>query len=524
MKNKILGILIIAVVSLTSCSFILNEESETENSRAVLTFRATTNVLPSDTHSVRSVLPANLIEVSNLKNWKLNATFTDDGTESTLGTWETYSDFISSAISVKVGEWNFSLTAEGETATYEGTLSKKIIVGENFLNFILASKDGNGSININLYYSTNPNIKAVKAALFNINDGSSVENFGFENLSITDSNDEENYSGLKNVNYQKTSVPTGIYIVTFNFYSDTNCRTLLNTWTETVTVKGDDISSLSQIINLNESYAIYFIVNSGKWINWNNTNWANSSFKDKVGTYNIGASYTPYETVIFPTSENITRGGYDFEGWYTDSAFAEESKITGWLPETKQESFSVYAKWKLHDYSISYNLNGGTWSDGCVGVSSYTMEDGIISLPASSDFSKDGYFFKGWHLASDFSDENITQIDSTSMEDVQLYAEWYLDNYSISYDLMWNSLAENVTNPNELWAFSYGSQSYDLKDATFTDEKYTFAGWYLNYENGTYSELVTKLDENTALGSDSITLYAKWTITTRNCQMLWIEV
>ena len=79
---------------------------------------------------------------------------------------------------------------------------------------------------------------------------------------------------------------------------------------------------------------------------------------------------------------------------------------------------------------------------------------------------------------------------------------------------MWNSLAENVTNPNELWAFSYGSQSYDLKDATFTDEKYTFAGWYLNYENGTYSELVTKLDENTALGSDSITLYAKWTITT----------
>ena len=50
------------------------------------------------------------------------------------------------------------------------------------------------------------------------------------------------------------------------------------------------------------------------------------------------------------------RTGYAFAGWYTDAKF--KNRITS-IPGGSTGNKTVYAKWTLLTYKISYQLNGG---------------------------------------------------------------------------------------------------------------------------------------------------------------------
>ena len=58
---------------------------------------------------------------------------------------------------------------------------------------------------------------------------------------------------------------------------------------------------------------------------------------------------------------NPTKAGYSFKGWYSDSKF--KTKVT----EIKKGSTgkkTLYAKWSIKTYNISYQLNGGKNASG----------------------------------------------------------------------------------------------------------------------------------------------------------------
>lgn len=79
----------------------------------------------------------------------------------------------------------------------------------------------------------------------------------------------------------------------------------------------------------------------------------------------------------------VSRTGYSFSGWYTDSALTAKASF----PFIVTGNTSLYAKW-LTLYSITYNLNGGTASN----PTSYTANDTItLNTP-----TKSGYIFSGW--------------------------------------------------------------------------------------------------------------------------------
>lgn len=111
--------------------------------------------------------------------------------------------------------------------------------------------------------------------------------------------------------------------------------------------------------------------------------------------------------------EAPTQTGYTFAGWYSDANFN-----TPWNFDTNTVSgnMTLYAKWNINQYTVTFNTNGG--SD----VDSLSVDYGdTVTKPA--DPTRDGYTFAGW-----YSDESLAtawnfETDTVS-KDTTLYAKW----------------------------------------------------------------------------------------------------
>ena len=90
-----------------------------------------------------------------------------------------------------------------------------------------------------------------------------------------------------------------------------------------------------------------------------------------------------------------------------------------------------------NENTISYNLDGGSFS-GTVSIpSSFSALSQTFDLPSAVDIDKYGYIFEGWYTNPDFEESSkITQINKGTTEDIKVYAKWRERNfYEISFDL-----------------------------------------------------------------------------------------
>ena len=121
------------------------------------------------------------------------------------------------------------------------------------------------------------------------------------------------------------------------------------------------------------------------------------------------------DTFILPVPE---RTAYTFRGWFTTS-FLVGTSIT-YIKAGSIGDIILYAKWIPTEYSIIYNLNGGTMPTYDF-VQSYTIESGNVPLPRPV---KTGHAFAGWYLNPDFSGVPITEIKEGTYGELDLYAKW----------------------------------------------------------------------------------------------------
>ena len=77
-------------------------------------------------------------------------------------------------------------------------------------------------------------------------------------------------------------------------------------------------------------------------------------------------------SITLPT---VTKEGYTFEGWYTDENCTEGNKIEG-NTYTPTSNIELYAKWTINTYTITYDLDGGSLSEGVTNPGNYTVETG----------------------------------------------------------------------------------------------------------------------------------------------------
>lgn len=192
--------------------------------------------------------------------------------------------------------------------------------------------------------------------------------------------------------------------------------------------------------------------------------------------------------------ESATRRGYVFDGWYTNADCAADSKITT-ITSGSTGDITLWAKWTLANYNITYNLNGGEFTSD--NPKNYTIESGDITLNAPT---KRGYRFVGW-MGTDITGTVISvTIRNNSTGDRTYTAVWEIVDYSIIYNL--NGGTNAAENP----------EKYNVASATITLENptklgYVFGGWYTSNDYNDNERV--KVIPNGSIGN--IELFAKWT-------------
>ncbi len=109
--------------------------------------------------------------------------------------------------------------------------------------------------------------------------------------------------------------------------------------------------------------------------------------------------------------EEPSKNGYEFAGWYFDSDFTEPFCENGNMTD-----ITLYAKWNLIVYNITYEMNSGKMSGNM--VTTYTIEDLPLKLPVAT---RNKMLFVGWNIV-DSSGECITEITEAEMGVEQLVA------------------------------------------------------------------------------------------------------
>ena len=112
-----------------------------------------------------------------------------------------------------------------------------------------------------------------------------------------------------------------------------------------------------------------------------------------------------------------TKTGYTFEGWFT-AENGGGSLITSSTEVTNFNNHSLYAKFKVNNYTVTFNANGGSVSTSSIIV---TYGEAYGSFPAPT---RTGYAFLGWYTSSS-GGTRVLGTDIVSItSDQTLYARW----------------------------------------------------------------------------------------------------
>ena len=135
------------------------------------------------------------------------------------------------------------------------------------------------------------------------------------------------------------------------------------------------------------------------------------------GTINSGnvTSYTYGVGATLPT--DVTRTGYTFKGWY-DNENLTGSPVTA-IGSTETGNKEYWAKWEINQYTIIYDLAGGTVEGN---PDTYTIKAGAFTL---KNPTKSGYTFTGWSGTGLDGENNMTVTIPTGSTGNRTYtAHW----------------------------------------------------------------------------------------------------
>lgn len=236
------------------------------------------------------------------------------------------------------------------------------------------------------------------------------------------------------------------------------------------------------------------------------------TWKPQNGTEDIVQAYKYGAELNTPT---VGRAGYKFDGWYTDkdAEFKTTTTVDGKrVGVPVSENLTLHAKWKGDQYTVTLNVNGG---DALSGDSTRPVTYGqpYGELPAPT---RTGYTFAGWYTEKDGGTKVETDTVVQAVEDHELFAHWTANTYTVTFEPMDGTLADEQKTKTVIYNSRYG----ELPKPTL--QGYDFVGWYTaKGEDG------KKVDANTCVETaGEHTLYAHWTegTVTYTVKHLWQNV
>lgn len=226
------------------------------------------------------------------------------------------------------------------------------------------------------------------------------------------------------------------------------------------------------------------------------------------GTWTDGSDFengyidgTVGEAVILPIATDITREGYEFQGWYVQGD-PNQKILTDYKFPTK--ATTLIAKWEPKQESITFNYGEASQ------IESETVSGphgSTVGYERGQQLTKDkiysGYTLTGW-TAQDGTVVPAANTGSIVIEDGATYtAIWAKNQTSLVFDA---GSGANFPNNGQTKTY-YGSAGEtlapgDLIDPVMTGK--TFEGWYTQKTGG------EKVDTFTFPDTGSVTYYAHW--------------
>ena len=177
---------------------------------------------------------------------------------------------------------------------------------------------------------------------------------------------------------------------------------------------------------------------------------------------NAGSSqvyfYTVEQTVTLPTP---TRTGYTFLGWTGEGITTPQPNVT--IPKGSTGDKTYIENWKLTEYNITMDLNGGSGQEKVV----YTMTDEDFELPTPT---RNGYEFVGWTGEDITTPQTSVKIPKGSTGNKAYTANWQVIEYTITLD----TNGGPAVSPIKYTVEDLFTLPYILRPG------YEFAGWTLD--------------------------------------------
>lgn len=180
-------------------------------------------------------------------------------------------------------------------------------------------------------------------------------------------------------------------------------------------------------------------------------------------TYNDGTKTgTNYTALDYSKTGLPTRDGYEFRGWYTDTACE-----TPYTAKVLMTGLHLYAKWVPTNSNVSYfyqNEQGNATQFG--DIDTYAFGTDVTVRTAHPE--KEGYTFTGWTNIA-----NIVTVDADGKftmpaQDVRFDAQFSINQYHVTYKVDGKDYGNTET---------YVFNSDVAIRPVPTKEGYTFTGW-----------------------------------------------
>ena len=195
---------------------------------------------------------------------------------------------------------------------------------------------------------------------------------------------------------------------------------------------------------------------------------------DTDGGSEVASITKDYGTAI-TAPENPTKTGYTFNGWDTT------------IPDTMPaNNMTITAKWTINQYTITYDLDGGTVEGN---PDSYTVETDTFTL---NNPTKRGYTFTGWSGTGLTGENNLTvTIEKGSTGDRNYTAHW---RYNGSYIPTYPITVESARHGDVTSSHKSASKGTTVTITVEPDKGYTLETITVTDASGDEIELTNKGD------------------------------
>lgn len=235
------------------------------------------------------------------------------------------------------------------------------------------------------------------------------------------------------------------------------------------------------------------------------------------------ASFTP----AVPSQE-----GYEFDGWYKDSACTERYGENG---ENLTENTTLYGSWtRIGTKEVTFTVVNGGWNAASNWYKNTTQTNDTKTLTIEVPLRNgkgtltpdlvphvdnlDMKPAKGYKAPGTWG-KNAPDTNADAITEDGTYAYTYTfpeaDTYTITYRWVGTEVPEDVSLPaqqTEQESSAGKNPTFTIKSVTSDDEKWSFSGWYTNEAlTGTAISDRYAFPADNANDTKNLTLYGKWT-------------